>query len=412
MKNNFRTEKSIIILSQCVGGIPSVAQLCKALQGQYVVTVAGPDGESGALRLGAHRGFNLFSTDWITRFFRKYRPAPAPTPAIPNKARNSYDWLVYLIRFIALAAPALIRLLLERPPSLIICVDALYLPGTRIAAALWRKPYAYVMIEICGEQDKADSVRKKKIMAWLESFGVAAATGVMVPDATWARLLRMRYKLLDLATFVIVTCPGIPENRRALSPDVTSEPLKVYYHGMFFPNRGLECLVLAMKYTQNAVLSLRGSGAAETTLRELVRCEGLTGKVIFLPPVLREELTGSAVGHEVGVTTFDGFLVNGRFGVGFKTYEYMVAGLALLVPPSRVLRPLVARTQTGLLYDFGSARSLADGINRFATDRRLVAECAKSSRRWADSTYNESVQAESIRVAVLQMLASALPVPR
>lgn len=397
-----------MIVSEGVGAIPTVGQLSHALRDNYRITLVGPDGKSGAIRLGADRGVNLFSSSGITRRLRNLRRTSPSAVAFVGRSRPSKptgDWFWYLIKIITSTIPAFVKILFERPPALIVCVDAWYLPITRTAAAIWGRPYAYAMIEIHPEQDNTASALKKKIMKWVESWGVAASAGVIVPDETWARLLRTRYGLPNLRSFLIVTCPGIPHNRCAISSATTSEPLKVYYHGMFSPNRGLECVIIAMKYTQNAILSMRGSGLSENHLKDLIQKEGLKDKVVFLPPVPREELTASAIGQEVGVTAFDGSLANGRFGIGFKTFEYMAAGLALLVPPSRVLRPLIRRTQAGLLYNFGDAQSLAKAINRFASDRQLLVACADSSRRWADSTYNESVQAVIIRVSVKQMIA-------
>ena len=405
-----KKKNTILIISQGVGAIPIVPQLCHALRDQHRVIVAGPDGRTAAGRVGAQYGFDLFSTSGLAQVLRRIRsPRPRREEMEASLQQGGVsagnaNWFWYLMRFIFRSIPALFRLLLIRPPDFLICVDALYLPVTRIAAAVWRRPYAYAMIEIYSEQDSSAGGGKKKLMAWVESFGVTKAAGLMVPDKTWARILKMRYKLAGLPVFVIRTCPVVPNNIPETFGVDGSKPLQVYYHGMFSPDRGLECTIQAMKYTQNATLSLRGFGVIEDKLRQMVADEKLGGKVFFLAPVEREELTKSAVGHDVGVVAFEGTLANGRFGVGFKTYEYLAAGLALLTPPSRVLKALVSETQTGLVYGFGDARSLADCINRFEMDRSLLAQCTNSARYWARNRFNEEVQSEFIRSAVTTMI--------
>ncbi len=401
---------SILIISQGAGAIPVVPQLCYALRDQHRVIVGAPDGVTAASRVGAQHGVNLFSTSVLTqmlhgarsRVHRKAQGEATVQQKEESAGKSNCFW--YLIRFILLTVSALFRILLMQPPGLLICVDALYLPVTRIAATLWRRPYAYVMIEIYSEQDASAGRAKKKLMGWVESFGVTKAAGVMVPDEMWARILKMRYKLAQLPVYVIRTCPVVPDNIPGSLGGDGSKPLQVYYHGMFSPDRGLECVIEAMKYTKNAILSLRGFGVIEDKLRQIVAEEKLGDKVVFLPRVKREELTKSAVGHDVGIVTFEGTLANGRFGVGFKTYEYMAAGLALLTPPSKVLKSLVSETRTGLVYDFGDARSLANCINRFEGDRSLLAQCTDSARYWARCRYNEQVQSELIRSAVTMMI--------
>lgn len=108
-----------MIVSQGVGAIPTVGQLSHALRDNYRITLVGPDGKSGAIRLGADRGVNLFSSSGITRRLRNLRRTSPSAVAFVSRSRPSKptgDWFWYLIKIITSTIPAFVKILFERPP--------------------------------------------------------------------------------------------------------------------------------------------------------------------------------------------------------------------------------------------------------------------------------------------------------
>ena len=404
--------QSIVIVSENICGIPSVAMVCDALRGDWDITVAGPDAGEGAVRQKVLRGLPFWTTAGVARWWSRRRGSSGPGTATagPSLAggRRKLDWVRFLLRFCLGTPLSLLQLLRRGRPDLIVCVDAFYLTACRLAANWHHCPYAYVMLEIYPDQNVAASRGSRRLMAMVERFGLGKAAGVLVQDQVWGRLLRIRYRLPRLQSFVVTTTPPLLDSAPLPEPPA-SGPLKVYYHGIYSPNRGLENVILAMKNTRNAVLAMRGFGCAEAELRELVQKEGVADRVIFLPPVAREDLPSAAVGHDAGVVSADGALGNGRFAVCFKTYEYIAAGLALLVPPSYALLPLIRRTGTGLAYKFGSPESLAAAINHLAADRSALARHQAASRHWAGECYNAAYQADALRAAVRSMTTKENP---
>jgi glycosyltransferase involved in cell wall biosynthesis len=411
---------SILILAELTVGNPTVSLLCDALRADWNVTLAAPDGEEGAASHRAAKGITIGRDPWVfralravRRLFRKEPAGVAPPPGVilpfgletlPSVQNwGRFEWLRYGLHFIFKTPAAVCRASMEPAPDLVLCVDGLFLPAARLLGRLWKRPHGYMMLEIYPDQEANVNARKRRLMAMVERFGLRSAAGALVQDTAWGRLLRIRYHMPELSYHVITTCPSLPPRQADPEPGM---PLRLYYHGLYQQHRGLEDLILAMKETKGATLSLRGFGTAEQELRDLVRDHSLEGRVFFLPPVKREDLAAVAADFDVGVTPGSGEIGNGRFAVGFKTYEYMAAGLALLAPPSRALVPMLRRTGTGFIYLFGGPSQVAAAINRITPDRSLVAACKASSRRWSRELYNDQVQQDRLRSAVALMAGS------
>ena len=64
-----------------------------------------------------------------------------------------------------------------------------------------------------------------------------------------------------------------------------NKPRNILYHGVYLPYRGLDEVILASKYVENAHFVFRGLGSYEKTIKELVYKENLENKITFAKPV-------------------------------------------------------------------------------------------------------------------------------
>jgi glycosyltransferase involved in cell wall biosynthesis len=85
-----------------------------------------------------------------------------------------------------------------------------------------------------------------------------------------------------------VTVLNVPSVTHLPSPEILSrrrERRRILYHGSYFAYRGLEQIIRAARWIDEADIVLRAIGAHEGTLRELCRAEGAEGRITFVPPV-------------------------------------------------------------------------------------------------------------------------------
>ena len=82
---------------------------------------------------------------------------------------------------------------------------------------------------------------------------------------------------------------------------------------------------------------------------------------------------------------------NARLGLPNKLFEYLMAGLAVVVPDGGAMAGLVSSEGVGLAYEAGSASDLAAALTRLADDPALVSRLRESTRQAARTRYNAAV---------------------
>jgi glycosyltransferase involved in cell wall biosynthesis len=142
--------------------------------------------------------------------------------------------------------------------------------------------------------------------------------------------------------------------RRSLGLDPAVPVL--LYQGKFAPTKGVELLVEAMTHVNrpDAVLVLLGEGPLEGMLRARVEQGGLAGRVLIHPSVPGRELHGWTRDATIGLYTVEGAHLSKRLSLANKFFEYLQAGLAVIVTDMPEMRKLVDR------YGFGEAVPAAD----------------------------------------------------
>jgi glycosyltransferase involved in cell wall biosynthesis len=264
------------------------------------------------------------------------------------------------------------------------------------------------MYEIWPKQYNSFSPGESRSRALVERFGVSHAFASIVPDPRTGALLVRRYGVPRSRVLVIATCPELPSTSAA--PRV-AQPLAVYYHGTLHAGRGVENLVRAMAHVDGAVLSIRGIGPLLPVLQRIVEDEALGDRVRFLPALPVEELAAAGTAFDVGVSVACPDNVNHRFSIGFKTFENLAAGLALVSTRSRVLGPFTQRHDVGLTFEGCSVPAIAEALRYCVAHPAEVARWKQRSRALAEREFNPSVQGAYLRELVARLTASRGEVP-
>lgn len=323
-------------------------------------------------------------------------------PVVATQTKGMWSkWkdTLYGVDFFFFRALALHWNLLGRPrPRTIICIDGDMLP-VGLLGRLRGIPYLYHQYEIWPEQRVHENTAFHGLLKFVERSGVRFSSMVGAASDVSARLLKLRYRLKFLRWRIVNMIP-LPVERYADA--LTGSPVKLLYHGIFAPRRGLEMLVDCMREVQGSRLFLRGFGPLERQLRQQVTEQGLEDRIEFLPPVRTEDLARAAADFDAGLTMVDWSICNNRFAVGLKTFENLTAGLALLLPASWPLRRIVAQKRCGLLYRPGDRASLLEALRRLS-DPVVVSQLKEKSRYLAREEYTRAKSLETIREALLEI---------
>jgi hypothetical protein len=193
-------------------------------------------------------------------------------------------------------------------------------------------------------------------------------------DVAGRHLLEMYPSRAKIVEFTICPTKTFSENISC------GDPLKFYYHGALYNNRGLKEAILAMKDIRNAILYIRGFGDLKDELIATVKKNSLENKVVFLPMVPTESLTTVAAEFDVGLTMVRMNVINHQYAMGFKTFENMSAGLALILPASHPLKKLNDHYNVGLTYEDATLDNLTKIFQYCVDNPNKVKEWKYNSR--------------------------------
>lgn len=392
------SKETIVLLSRKIRvSNPLFRMYQNSLRDSYDILISSLDGRNLSDGLASYRSIWSYIS-----FLFKWFPVGGE-----SRKRGVVFWALYPLGIISFIAIYIFEnfthsfrvFLYCKRKRLVVCsvvaVDGDYLLAARLCSCIFRVKNIYFVYEVWPDQLVSanfmdDSARIAR--ALIERWSVRAVSKIITVSGAWSKIIRRRYGV-PLDRFVeIPVCPNRYDGVLASSIRV---PMRFHYHGAIFLSRGLEELIRAFRGIDGAVLYLRGQGSGREALSELILAEGLSDRVFILPPVAVEDLVAQGVDYDVGIIMARPDTVNGRMCTGFKYFEYMNSGLAILAPSSYPLRELLGQHKCGRNYGWPSVDSLRSAINWFIGNPGAVYEMKQEAVFFA-SKYNMSFQGERL----------------
>jgi len=198
----------------------------------------------------------------------------------------------------------------------------------------------------------------------LEARYVPRCQAIFTVNQPFARVLEEKY---GVAVRTLHNCQDyrpLPRPSQELRQRAQGRPVALY-QGVLGLDRGLEQLVASAQYQQEVVVALRGYGALESTLAQLV--EGQEN-VWLLPACKPEEIIERAAEADLGVIPFLPTCLNHYLNTPNKLFEYMLAGLPIAAADLPDLRRFVEGEKLGLLFDPFSPSDIARALVELAAN--------------------------------------------
>lgn len=304
------------------------------------------------IKIGYFRGVNFTSpvgvTDWrIMLFFRdlgfepwvfgrREKPQRIHYDGINIVAPNIrlYPFITALFLSVCYALEAL-RLKL----NVVVCNPGVFLGGLLVKLL---SPRTKVILDIRSIPVESEGLRKRYSDSFQNlAFRLNFFDAVTVISDRMLEDLDTRYHFSDhFPTFTWASGydeglfhPYSPINNvKAL--ESINEIFTIVFHGSLSPTRGLDRMIHALyileeKNIQDIALVLIGSGAAESELRKLVKDLSLEKQVLFIPPMLQEELPPYLSHADLGIDLLPDHPW-WRDQSPLKVYEFLGMGIPVL----------------------------------------------------------------------------------
>lgn len=309
-------------------------------------------------------------------------------------SRRFKPW--FLIQVVLMLVRGTFRLLLT-PADIYHAHDTSALPTTYIAARIRRKP----LIFDAHELPLADEMKYPHWRGLLTLFSRLLAimmprcAGVITVSPFIAQELQSRYHLSEVSLVRnILEYRVAPKNKRLGQHLEFNTGVRIaLYQGILHPNRGLNNLVRAARFLEpDIVIVILGaeSDPILTELEVLVSSEGVANRVKILPPVPYTELLEWTTSADIGlIVNPPNYSLNAQMCLPNKLFEYLMAGLPVLVSPLDAVSDIVRTYDVGHVLSSLAPEDIARGINTMLADsvayarmRRNALKAAKQDLCW------------------------------
>lgn len=221
-------------------------------------------------------------------------------------------------------------------------------------------------------------------------------------QAFWKRIERF---ILPKLTKVITVCDGIAELYRkeynidvkvvrnvpylktTHLPSVKKENI-ILYQGAINVNRGIETMVKAMQYVDNATLQLIGKGDISGAIQQLVEQLNLNDKVKLMGEIPYQELKNYTQQASIGLSLEEDVGLNYRLALPNKLFDYIHAEIPVLVADLPEMSALVKEYNIGEVAQSSEPKVIAKQLNEMLKNETQLrvwksnAEKAKQVLNW------------------------------
>ncbi len=247
--------------------------------------------------------------------------------------------------------------------SALLANDLDTLPANFLISKIRRKPLVYDTHEIFPEvPELIDRPLVKSFWQRLETYLLPSLKYVYTVSEAVADYYSGKY---GIPVAVVRNVPPLKREYQAFElPSHFKEKKILLYQGAVNTGRGLECAVEAMKHLPEWVLVIAGEGPVLHRLKEKTAQEIPDGRVFFagkLPPEQLASLTRQA---HIGLSIERDMGLNYRFALPNKIFDYIHAGVPVLVSGLPEMSHLVSRYRIGSILTAHDPETLADAVRK------------------------------------------------
>ena len=159
-------------------------------------------------------------------------------------------------------------------------------------------------------------------------------------------------------------------------------------------NRGAEEAVEAMKYIDNAILLIIGSGDVINELKRLSNKKGIKGKVIFFPPQEYSTLMQYTLNSDIGLSLDKDTNINYKYSLPNKLFDYIKAETPILASNLHEIKKIIIKYNIGDFIPDHSPISIANLINQIINNPSKIKKWKKNLKiasnelTWENETKN------------------------
>lgn len=201
----------------------------------------------------------------------------------------------------------------------------------------------------------------------LESFIFPKLKNVITVNKKLAEIYNIQYKV---PVTVIRNVSNANQTKEVKPLNYLKKDQKmILYQGALNMGRGLELMIDAMPYLQNSLLVLAGDGDIMDSLKLRVKEKHLEESVIFLGKLRPDELENVTKQADLGLSLEEDLGLNYRYCLPNKVFDYIIAGIPVLVSELPMLQGLLKQYKVGEYLKKRNPKNLAVAIEKIIVNK-------------------------------------------
>lgn len=170
--------------------------------------------------------------------------------------------------------------------------------------------------------------------------------------------------------------------------------------------RGLKECIGALKLINNPLIELHLLGfVTESDKRQLTDFADKQVNMVFYPPIPPDQIIQLAATFDIGLAPEENAPYNRQLCLTNKIFTYMQAGLAIIASDTAAQTALLKQYHgTGLVYQCGNSRSLADQMMFYWDHRQALLEAKKASFSIARKELNWETESKKFLKVISDIL--------
>ena len=161
----------------------------------------------------------------------------------------------------------------------------------------------------------------------------------------------------------------------------------ILYQGGLRRGRGLENLIVSMRWVEAAILVMLGDGVIKEELEELALRYKIDDKVFFMEAVSPEEVFSYTCLADIGVHPIENTCLNHYYCLPNKLFEYLMAGLPVAVSDFPEMARIAKKYKVGEVFDPAKPQDICRAINSLLNDQDKYREYKLNIRK-VNEIYN------------------------